>query len=858
MPSSEDMHATSAARPDKFLRIDPALPYSRPSIVLTTPESTQPILPSAGSQATYLAQHCAPLESELLHQVTLFKSYLRPIRNGPEFWNTLAKGLTNLLGAQYACVSKRLDSIESKTGMPSLDEEGSCILALAWYYNCGESKTGMYNDVKYTGYCAPCGLMQYNSTALVPCGLMNTFPVNPNQNAFVEPPDAYLGVPMFDGKGDNVGHLCLCWTEEGREKCPYTWTMMEFVLHVFVEMATQRFLENNDELVAFEKEDAIAEAAIQSATKDLSLLPTPAAEADKTSFLSTTSEQIPTMFLPFPAAIAANISHEIRTPLQGIIGLLEILYAQIDNTHTPSNITLPTPPVSDQAGNAPQSVFKSLIDGIQENSNRLMDFADKLGEYYSIAKEAVTGTSPVFNLNPAPLRKRKFSDETDEEIVWATGGAQRKFLKRRKLDSLPTTEVDDSSSTDHQSHSRSSKSMSDSAVSIRSTIRQVVKHVLTRHEVAAIWGGKKVGLMMLNPETRMRSIVLGEEEESLEIQWRVAEDVPRWLYCGKSGLQKAMSQLLVNAIKFTPKGQITLQVTREAVPSLTGNQLKEMAVFSIKDTGIGVEEQYHQYLARPFFQVDPSTTRSREGSGLGLMLAHRWATKMGGGLRLESSRTGEDDPSHGSEFSLRLPIAKNLPIPPRSDADSDDEGVVSTPTSGTPTPTGISPKRQKSILAAAANAYDSHLATLYPLKIMVAEDNEMLRRLMAQLLEKLGYQSSQVVLCNNGQEAVDYFRTRSPKEYDIDLILMDCWMPIMDGLDATKQILDLFPANQKRYPGVKPDIVAITADNLPDNLAKTENSGMRGYMVKPIKLNDLQRVVEECAEGNWVMKKSAT
>jgi CheY-like chemotaxis protein len=384
--------------------------------------------------------------------------------------------------------------------------------------------------------------------------------------------------------------------------------------------------------------------------------------------------------------------------------------------------------------------------------------------------------------------------------------------------------------------------------------------VLTRHEVAAIWGGKKIGLMTHNPETRMRSILLGEGEETLAIEWNVADDVPRWLYCGKSGLQKAMSQLLVNAIKFTPTGRITLQVTREAAQPAPGRQLNDMVVFSIKDTGIGVEEQYHQYLARPFFQVDPSTTRSREGSGLGLMLAHRWATKMGGGLRLESSCTVADDPRHGSEFSLRLPIAKNLPIPVSSDADSDDEWTVSPSGHDTPPATGISPnpKRRKSILAAASNAYDSHLAKLYPLKIMVAEDNEMLRKLMAQLLEKLGYKSSQVVLCNNGQEAVDYFRTRNPKEYDIDLILMDCWMPIMDGLDATKQILDLFPANSNRHPGIKPDIVAITADNLPDNLAKTEDSGMRGYMVKPIKLNDLQRVVEECAEGNWVMKKLAT
>jgi CheY-like chemotaxis protein len=58
-------------------------------------------------------------------------------------------------------------------------------------------------------------------------------------------------------------------------------------------------------------------------------------------------------------------------------------------------------------------------------------------------------------------------------------------------------------------------------------------------------------------------------------------------------------------------------------------------------------------------------------------------------------------------------------------------------------------------------------------------------------------------------------------------------------------------SSKKRFPGIKPDIVAITADALPANLERSQKAGMRGYMVKPIKLNDLQRVVEESAEGNW-------
>ena len=855
MSSNVDGQATSDPQAERILRIDPKQPYTRTSIVLTSPESTQPILPSAVSQASYLAQYCVPLESELLHQVTLFKSHLRSIRSGPEFWCSLAKGLTNLLGAQYTCISKRLDTLESNTGVPSLDEEGSCILALAWYYNCSESRVGIYEDVKYTGFCAPCGLMRHNSTVLIPTGLVQTFPTNPN-DVFVDTPDAYLGVPMFDGGGVNVGHICLLWSKEGREVCPYSWTTMEFVLHVFVEMATQRFLENIDGHAAFEKEDDLAKAAINSVRREVDLTPTSATELGSPKFVGLPQHN-PSMFLPFPAAIAANISHEFRTPLQGIIGLLELLYAQLDSTQSQSYAAISPPPSGGDESQS-QLAIKTLLDGIQENSNRLVDFADKLGEYYSIATEA-----PAFELSPVPSQKRKFiREDTDEEIVWATGGAQRKFLKRRKLGSISTTEADDSSSDNRPSISGMPRSMKATnptccQVSIRSTIRQIVKHVLTRHEVAALWGGKKLGLMSRNPETRMRSVLLGEEEKSLLLEWNVADDVPRWLYCGKIGLQKAIAQLLVNAIKFTPTGRITLQVTRQSVKLSPTMSSKEIVLFSIKDTGIGVEDQDQQFLAQPFFQIDPSTTRSREGSGLGLLLTHRWALKVGGELRLESSCTVADDPRRGSEFSLRLPIDKYVPLPNNPDADESDEELTEPTAFESASSNSKTQKKQCKDLATAGNAYDSRLASLYPLKIMVVEDNEILRRVMAQLLQKLGYKSSQLVLCCNGQEAVDYFRARAPKDFDIDLILMDCWMPIMDGIDATRLILDMFPQGMKKYPGVKPDIVAITADNLPANLVKTQNSGMRGYMVKPIKLNDLQRVVEEYAEGNWIMKKLA-
>ena len=818
-------------------RIDPNLPYARPSIVLTSPESTQPILPSAATQGSYLARYCRPLESELLHQVTLLKATLRPITAGPEFWKTLGKGLANLLGSQYVGINKRLDIIESDTGLPALDEEGSCFVTLEWIHNCKDSKNS-FEDVEFTGYCAPCGLMRHNSTALIPNGLMETFPSMPNKSAFVDDPDAYLAVPMFDAKGVNMGHISCLWTKEGLEACPYSWTMMEFVLHVFVEMATQRFIETMD--TQFDKDEAMGKATLCSNKSDVPVPPSSGPNLSSPHFPGPMER----VFLPFPATIAANISHEIRTPLTGIIGLLEILYSEVDSLQTNGSTS------TNKWDQSPS--MRAVLDGIQENSTRLMDFVDKLGEYYSLATEGPT---------PELSRKRELPhDDTDEEILWATAGAQRKFLKRRKVKPFSTTEADDSSSDTRNEHLEVAPAIPRNPViilqvSIRSTIRQIIKHVLTRHEVTSIWGGKSLGVMQHNPETRMRSVLLGEDGNSLLLEWKVAEDVPRWLDCSKTGLQKTLTQLLVNAVKFTPSGRITILVTRQLATLSPELDRTEVVRFSIKDTGIGVGEDHKQFLAQPFFQVDPSTTRSRDGAGLGLMLAHRWALKVGGDLRLIRSETA-NEPNHGSEFVLRLPINKYAPAPILADADDSDDdyaGDGSSPTHDVPT------ERKQNPVAMSGNAYDRHLAVMYPFKIMIVEDNYILRQLMASLLHKLGYEPENLVLCSNGKEAVDYFCCRSPQDFDIDLILMDCWMPVMDGIDATRHILEMFPpagpSSKKKYPGIKPDIVAITADALPANLERAQKAGMRGYMVKPIKLNDLQRVVEESAEGNWLMKK---
>ncbi|NAW67658.1 ATP-binding protein, partial [Photobacterium halotolerans] len=213
-------------------------------------------------------------------------------------------------------------------------------------------------------------------------------------------------------------------------------------------------------------------------------------------------------------------------------------------------------------------------------------------------------------------------------------------------------------------------------------------------------------------------------------------------------------------------------------------------VIKVIDTGIGISDEAQKNLFNPFVQADGSITRKYGGTGLGLAISRHLVGKMQGRIAL-ASQLGQ-----GSCFSVFLPIIA-------AGAEIEEETQ----------PQSKIPRRALSILL----AEDS-------------KTNQMVAKLM---LEKRGHH---VQVADNGQMALDMIKA-SPEQFD--LILMDISMPIMDGMEATRKI---------REKHVDLPIVALTANAMHSDQLEYQKAGMNGFLAKPIRVTELEKLLSEYAE----------
>jgi signal transduction histidine kinase/DNA-binding response OmpR family regulator len=283
------------------------------------------------------------------------------------------------------------------------------------------------------------------------------------------------------------------------------------------------------------------------------------------------------------------------------------------------------------------------------------------------------------------------------------------------------------------------------------------------------------------------------QSQGLSFHCRVAEGVPAAIESDQARLRQILVNLLDNAIKFTPHGEVSLEV--EAGPERDG--LIELR-FAVRDTGIGIPADRLERLFKPFSQGDSSISRLYGGTGLGLVISQRLAERLGGRMWVESA------PDRGSSFffTLRCRRAPVVPVRPPS-------GVYSLPA--------------------------SELAEHLPLRILLAEDNSINQRVGVLLLERLGYRAD---VAGNGVEALEALR-RQP----YDLILMDVQMPVMDGLEATRRIRAEIP------PDRQPRIVALTANVLREQREACLAAGMDDFVQKPVGFEDLREALSRCGGG---------
>jgi signal transduction histidine kinase/CheY-like chemotaxis protein len=255
-------------------------------------------------------------------------------------------------------------------------------------------------------------------------------------------------------------------------------------------------------------------------------------------------------------------------------------------------------------------------------------------------------------------------------------------------------------------------------------------------------------------------------------------------------LRQVVTNLLGNALKFTSAGTVTLRATTVAGP---GGDERPWIRVSVEDPGIGMTQEQMSQLFQRFSQADSSTTRRFGGSGLGLAISLHLVELMGGTIHADSA------PGRGSTFWFDLPLQAGL-----QPAD-----VVATDAPAQARPGRVRPR---------------------PARVLVAEDNTVNCMVVEAMLQGLGMT---VLLAHDGMQAV-----AAVQDHEIDLVLMDCQMPVMDGYEATQRIRSSGHARA----GVP--IIALTANALAEDRQRCDAVGMNDYLSKPVTGDLLARVLQ--------------
>ncbi len=289
-------------------------------------------------------------------------------------------------------------------------------------------------------------------------------------------------------------------------------------------------------------------------------------------------------------------------------------------------------------------------------------------------------------------------------------------------------------------------------------------------------------------------------EKNITLSYSFKSDIGEQFRGDPTRIRQTIINLIGNAIKFTTEGGVKVEVIVE-------KQQQEICFkCNVTDTGIGISKESQQHIFHYFTQADTSTTRNFGGTGLGLALSQRLVDEMGGKMEV-SSELGK-----GSVFSFMMPL-KLMKIL------ENEQG---------------SPKQK---ITSLDNTQEAENKNLKKINVLVAEDNVVNQIVIEQMLTQL---NCTVTIKNNGQLLLDAMTENQQHHYD--LIFMDCQMPVMDGYEATKSLQEFWQLNiiSHRIP-----IIALTANVMLSDKQKCLDSGMDGYLAKPIKMDALSAVIDQ-------------
>ncbi len=280
------------------------------------------------------------------------------------------------------------------------------------------------------------------------------------------------------------------------------------------------------------------------------------------------------------------------------------------------------------------------------------------------------------------------------------------------------------------------------------------------------------------------------ESKGVELSLEIEPEVADWVLADSQRVKQVLLNLVGNAIKFTEEGVVVLRLSSRAMHN------KSAAIrFEVLDSGIGLSPEAVAELFQPFHQVLGKGNRRPEGTGLGLAISQRIVQAMGSEIKVKSA-IGKGS---AFRFDVDFPIDPSFVPPPIVDSAMgglDDDR----PLSG---------------------------------RVMVVEDNEVNRMIAREVLLSLGVD---VVEAGDGLEAIELLG-----EHPVDLVLMDCQMPVMTGYEATIAIRgEEARTGTRRLP-----IVALTADAFDDDAAKSRTAGMDGHLAKPYTREQMREVLAQ-------------
>jgi signal transduction histidine kinase/CheY-like chemotaxis protein len=273
-------------------------------------------------------------------------------------------------------------------------------------------------------------------------------------------------------------------------------------------------------------------------------------------------------------------------------------------------------------------------------------------------------------------------------------------------------------------------------------------------------------------------------EKGLTLRSHIASDVPPKFVGDPNRLRQILLNLLTNAVKFTAKGFVSLSVT-----SADGERIR----FEVSDSGIGIDPSHQKIVFEKYRQANASVARNYGGTGLGLAICKGLAELMGGTIDLKSQV------DKGTTVVVEIPFHLPKEVTNES-ADPEERDALAEETEG--------------------------------LRLLVVEDNKINQKVARSILQRMGHT---VTVAENGQLALDELRKRH-----YDLVLMDVQMPVMDGIECTKQIRGILGLRREDLP-----VVGVTASFQHSDLEYYQRIGMNTCLGKPLRMLKLKQVISD-------------